>query len=443
VSDVVVLGASLAGLWTAAAASGAGARVLVLDRDREPDGAQQRAGVPQGAQPHVLLHRGLRAGEELVPGLREELLGAGAVRIDTGLLPWLGEHGWLRPQRSYDLVSLSRPLFEHVVRERVRCLPGVEIRWDAHVDGLRRDGTGWRVVAGDSDVTTPLVVDATGRSSRLRRWLAEIGVSTPEPRTVDARMGYATQVVVGGPDPREMPGVVVQAIPQSPVGGLALPIEGRRWLVTGIGFGDERRPPRDPDGLADFLAALRDPAVAALLHSGDRVGPVAVHRQTANRRHRYAEVSGWPDGLLVVGDALCCFDPVYGQGITVSALQALRLRAALGAGHRPAGARRLLRQLDRAADLPWAVATGEDVRMPSSAGRQSVGQAAVSAWAGQVGRRAVQGDRRANATMGSVYHLESSPLALLHPALVASVALGRLLGDRPSPRPAVLDLLSA
>jgi 2-polyprenyl-6-methoxyphenol hydroxylase-like FAD-dependent oxidoreductase len=366
------------------------------------------------------------------------------VRIDTGFLPWLGEHGWLRPQQSYDVVSLSRPLFEQVVRARVRRLDGVEIRWGAHVDGLARDGTGWRVaVAGGSDVTAPLVVDATGRSSRLRRWLADTGVTTPEPRIVDARMGYATQLVVGGPDPVDLPGVVVQATPESPVGGLCLPIEGRRWLVTAVGFGEERRPPRDPDGFAAFLAALRDPAVAALLHSGNRVGEVAVHRQTANRRHRYAEVSGWPDGLLAVGDALCCFDPVYGQGITVSALQALRLRAALNAADGgPVATRRLLKQLDRAADFPWAVATGEDVKMPSSSGRQSVGQAAVSAWASEVGRRAVQGDRRANRVLSSVYHLEASPLSLLHPALVASVALGRARRQPvTSPRPAVLDVL--
>ena len=443
-SGVVVLGASLAGLWTAAAAAGAGARVLLLDRDLAPADPMIRAGVPQGSQPHVLLHRGLRAGEDLLPGLGHDLLAAGAISVNTGLLPWLGEHGWLPAQSSYDVLSLTRPLFEQVVRDRVLGLPGVDIRWGARVQGLDRGETGWRVrIAEGPDVTARLVVDATGRSSRLRRWIAEVGVRTPEPLIVDARLGYATQLVAGGPDPRDLPGVVLQATPQSPVGGMALPVEGRRWLVAAVGLGDQR-PPRDSEGFRAFLAALPDPAVSAILESGKAVGEVAAYRQTGNRRHRYSKVPGWPDGLLAVGDALCCFDPVYGQGIAVSACQAVRLRAVLADDPRAGTARRLLRDFDRILDFPWAVAIGQDLRMPSSSGRQSRAQAAVSAWASEVGRRAVQGDRRAHKVLMGAYHLESPPSALLHPALVASVALGRLnRSQAPAQRPAVLDALTS
>lgn len=453
-TDVVVLGAGLAGLWTAAAAADAGARVLVVERDQAPGHSAVRPGVPQGAQPHVFLHRGARAGEQLLPGLRHSLLAAGAVVVDTGRLPWLGEHGWLPEQSSYDVLSLTRPLFEHVVRERVVALPGVDVRWGVRVLGLGRSDEGWRVRAADGpDVTAPLVVDATGRGSRLRRWLAEVGVSTPEPLTVDARLGYATQLVAGGPDPRDLPGVVLQATPESPVGGMALPVEGRQWLVAAVGFGTQR-PPRDPDGFAAFVAALPDPALSTILDSGPAVGEVAVHRQTGNRRQHYARVRNWPDGLLAIGDSACCFDPVYGQGITVSACQALRLGEALAPGSgteggpiaglatRPGATRRLLRDLDRITDFPWAVAIGEDLQMPSSTGRQSRAQAAVSAWASAVGLRAVHGDRRAHQALMAAYHLEGSAAALFHPALVVSVALGRLGRTRPAQRrPAVLDAL--
>ena len=439
-ADVVVLGASLAGLWAAAAAAGAGARVLLVERDRPPEAPAPRPGVPQGAQPHVFLHRGLRAGEELLPGLRRDLLAAGGISVDTGRLPWLGEHGWLPEQASYDILSLTRPLFEAVVRERVLALPGVEARWGTRALGLGRDPGGWRVrVADGPDLEAPWVIDATGRASRLPRWLADVGGPTPEPLTVDARLGYTTQLVVGGPDPADLPGVVVQAIPERPVGGLALPVEGRRWLVTAAGFG-AHRPPRDAGGLAAFLAALPDPTLARLLRSGHPVGEPAVHRQTGNRRHRYSQVRAWPEGLLAVGDALCCFDPVYGQGITVSGCQALRLRAVLATHPEAAAARGVLRDFDRVLDFPWAVAIGQDMRMPSSSGQQSRAQAAVSAWASELGRRAVQGDRRAQQVLMRTYHLEGSPRALLHPALVASVALGRLRRTPlPAWRPPVLD----
>jgi flavin-dependent dehydrogenase len=443
VSDVVVLGASLAGLWTAAAAAGAGARVLLVERDDAPASHASRTGVPQGAQPHVFLHRGLRAAEELLPGLRLDLLAVGGISIDTGRLPWLGEHGWVPEQSSYDVVSLTRPLLEQVVRERVLALPGVEARWGTRVRGLERGAGGWRVLVEEGPhIGAPVVVDATGRGSRLRRWLEELGVRTPEPLTVDARLGYATRMVEGGPDPRDLPGIVLQATPRSPVGGIALPVEGRRWLVAAVGCG-ELRPPRDPDGFAAFVAALPDPALSSLLASGRPVGEVAVHRQTGNRRHRYADATDWPEGLLAVGDALCCFNPFYGQGIAVSACQAARLRTVLVAGAGTVAARRLLRDFDRTVDFPWAVAIGQDMRMPTTSGQQSRVQAAVSGWASEVGRRAVQGDRRAHQVLMSAYHLESSPGALFHPALVASVALGRLRAHEPAPRPPVLDVLAA
>jgi hypothetical protein len=210
-----------------------------------------------------------------------------------------------------------------------------------------------------------------------------------------------------------------------------------------VGFG-AARPPRDADGFAAFLAALPDHALSAILASGRPVGEVAVHRQTGNRRQRYARVPDWPEGLLAIGDALCCFDPVYGQGITVSACQALRLRTVLASGARAGRTKRLLRDFDRIVDFPWAVAIGQDLQMPSSTGRQSRAQAAVSAWASQVARRAVQGDRRAHQVLMGTYHLETSATALLHPALIASVALGRLTRTPPSAqRPTALRALAA
>ncbi len=441
-ADVLVLGASLSGLFVAAAAASAGSSVVLLDRDVLPDVPAPRAGVPQGTQPHVLLRRGQLAAEDLLPGLRRRLTDAGAVSIDTGRIAWLGEHGWQPTSPSYELLSMTRPLLEHVVRQQVLALPGVQLRAGTAVTGLRRDERGWEVVVrGGPVLRAPLVVDATGRASRLPQWLAELGLRLPQPARVDARLGYATQVFAGGPDPRDLPAVVLQATPASLVGGAAFPIEGGGWLVSAVGFGDHR-PPRDAASMGAFLAALPDPAVSDLSRCAQPRGDVAVHRQTDNRRHRYGEVRDWPDGLLVVGDALCCFDPVYGQGISVAACEAVLVREAMTAGLRPGSARCLLRSFDRVVSLPWTLATGEDLRMPTSAGRQTRAQAAVSAWAAEVSRRAVHGDLRAHAVLMSTYHLVGSPMALLHPAVLASVARARLRGPGdPSPRPASLDAL--
>ncbi|MGB8995605.1 MAG: hypothetical protein WCC65_09890, partial [Pseudonocardiaceae bacterium] len=193
---VVIVGASLAGLFAAVAAAGNGTSVTVLERDAMPDDPKPRTGVPQGEQPHVFLFRGLLALEELLPGVRQTLLDAGAVPFDTGELPWLAEQGWLPiGQRAFEVLSITRPLFEHVIRRRVAELPGVQIRSGLKATSLRRCDRQWEVALADgSTVLTDLLIDASGRSSRLPVWLAQAGVTEAPVSQVDSGVGYATRM---------------------------------------------------------------------------------------------------------------------------------------------------------------------------------------------------------------------------------------------------------
>jgi len=442
---VVVLGGSVAGLLVAAAAAGAGCPVTVLERDALPAEPALRPGVPHAAQPHVFLYRGLLALEELLPGLRAELLELGAVPFDTGDMAWLSEHGWSPTGLpAFEILSASRALVEHAVRARVAALPGVTIRTGQSVTGIRRTDRGWAAeLDSGAEVAGDVLVDASGRNSRLPVWLPRAGMPAPRTSEVDARVGYATRTYPGPPDRIGTPALVVQANPETLAGGLALPVEGNRWLVTALGFG-ERRPPRDAGGFADFLDRLPDPTLAELARSGDAIGEVLIHRRTGNRRHHYERVARWPDGLLVAGDALCAFNPVYGHGVTVAACQALLLRRRLVRGPlRPGDSRRLIRGFARVAAVPWAVATGEDLRYPSSSGRQSLPQALLSRWAGEVGRLAAYGNPRAQATLARVYHLMGSPALLAHPGLVGAAVRGRVLGyGLATPRPLALPQCS-
>ena len=441
VREVVVVGASLSGLFAAAAAADAGCRVTVLERDVLPDGAVPRSGVPQSPQPHVLLHRGLLAAATIVPGLEQDMVEAGAVRVNTGQLPWCGPYGWQPTDiPSFDVLSLTRPRLEHLVRRRVLARPDVRVVDGVRVQELERRGAGWALHGSDGVVrTADVVVDASGRSSRLPHWLAALGVTVAEPEVVDASLGYACQLFTSptGRPPRT--GVVVQATPQLPRGGLGLPVEDGGWLVGANGYG-EHRPGRVD--LPGFLATLADPLLAHVVATLEPVGEVAVHRQTANRRHHYGRAADWPAGLLVVGDALCAFNPIYGQGITVGACQALVLGRALG-GTGPLRTRSLQRRLRAVADVPWSVATGEDRRFLPQPGPTPWAARLVDAWTTQVGLLLLTGDPRAAVAFGRVYHLVGSPRELAHPALVWSV-LRRVaarvpLPDRPAP--AVADLL--
>lgn len=444
---MLVVGASVAGLFAAAAAANAGCEVIVPEQDEASDDVGPHRGVPQGRQPHVFLYRGLLALEELLPGIRNDLLGRGAVTIDTGNLAWLGEQGWMATGKpSFEIVSMTRPLFDDVVRRRVVALPGVEIRGGVRGSGLLRSNGGWsvQIACGEPVEDDDLVVDASGRSSRLPTWLVELGVGAPALTEVAAEVGYATrQYRLGSAASAhrdgDLVGVVILQTPSSMRGGLALPVEDGQWLVTAVGSGSNR-PPRDPAGFTSFLESLRDPALADLVRDGEPVGDVAVHRQTANRRHRYEELPDWPDNLVVLGDAFCAFNPVYGQGITVSALEALLLRRALDAGLRPGTSAKLLKRFARVVALPWSIATSEDLRYPTSDGRQTRTQAVLGRWSRTLGTLAAHGDERAQTVLNRVYHLMASPTLLFDPRLMASAARARARGlGPPVPRPPSLD----
>jgi flavin-dependent dehydrogenase len=228
--------------------------------------------------------------------------------------------------------------------------------------------------------------------------------------------------------------VVIAGTPVTSRGAIALPVENDHWLVIAGGYG-VHRPSRDPEEFLAYLAGLPDSAVADTAATLEPVSDIAVYRQTSNQRHHYGKIKNWPDGLLVIGDAACAFNPVYGQGMTVAAMQALLLRDRWG---RPGTQRRL----DRVADFCWSVATSEDLRHPTSVGEQNRMQRIVAAWSAELTKLAVTGDRRAYAAFAGVYHLMTGPRSLFQPALFVAVAWSRVRGrSQPAPRPAVLDRL--
>jgi 2-polyprenyl-6-methoxyphenol hydroxylase-like FAD-dependent oxidoreductase len=442
---VVIVGASFAGLFAAAAIARAGAEVTLLERDRLSDHAEPRPGVPQGVQPHILLHRGLVSVEDLLPGLERNVLDRGGLRLDTGKIPWLSLHGWSPTNLpSYDILSVSRPVLELVVRRRVLELPGVSLRDGFRVSGLDEAADSWEVRSSTGEsVFGDVVIDASGRGSRLSHWLTELGYPVPEPESIGAKLGYASRRYQGPEAPPLDAGLVIVATPESPLGSTILPIEDRQWLVLAAGYG-ERRPSRDPSQFVDFLSSLRDPAAADFVSYLQPLGDVAVYRQTENRRIPYARAANWPRGLLVTGDALSAFNPIYGQGITVAAMQAELLGKVIGQTNTTRSTRRLQRRLLAVTALPWSIATSEDLRQPTASGRQTAGHRLLNRWTDRIDRLAVAGDPACAAALTEVYHLVGAPRLLFSPRVVATVMRSYVRGLPPTlPRPAVLDRIHA
>ena len=440
---VAVLGASFAGCFAAAAVVAAGGQVILIERDLLDDRAQPRRGVPQGRQPHVLLHRGMLAMRHLLPGLAEDLAAAGAHRLDTGHLPWLSPYGWMpMTDLSYDVYSLSRPLLELLVRRRVLALAGVSLRQGVRATGLARTESGWEVRLVDGEaVGADVVIDASGRGSRMSHWLNDLGYPTPETELVEAQLGYASRRYrQRGAAPLDT-GVVVLATPERPRGGLALPVEDGGWLILESGYGDER-PGRDQTGFDQFLTTLPDPALSQLVAHLDADGEVVVHRQTGNQRRPYGLGGAWPRGLLVVGDALCAFNPIYGQGISVAACQAELLTKAVTHLSSARETRRWQARITKVTDFPWAVSTSEDLRYPSANGRQTLVQRLTGRWTARMSRLAVGGNEACVRAFADAYHLMGSPARMFGPRVAGPVLASMVRGfPAPVPRPTVLDAL--
>ncbi|GGS62457.1 tryptophan 2,3-dioxygenase family protein [Streptomyces griseoviridis] len=442
---VVVVGGSVAGLLTAHVLAGHADRVTVLERDQYEDGPGPRPGVPQSRHTHVLLASGMRALDELLPGLLPELTDAGAPRLavpgDLGV--WQAAQWISRRNPSRPIMTPSRPLLEHHIRRRVLAGSGITVRTGVEVTGLlgrpgRVTGVVLRERGGDhhgrQELAADLVVDATGRASRTPQWLTELGGRAPAEEVVETGRAYATCAFHADPPAADLKGFYLVPDAGQPYGAIVLPAEGDRWLVTLSGPREET-PPTDPEGFVDFAGLLPHPAVHKWLSAARPLSRPVGYRHTANRRRRYDRLDRDATGLLVVGDAACALNPVYGQGLSAAALNAVALRDAL-AGPAAPSVHALQRAVLRSSGRAWEVATGADSPVPGATGNAVRGGPAARLLNRYLARVSahVPNDPVVCAAYRDVLFLLSPPRALLTSPRVLRRAL------LSSPGPASRDL---
>jgi 2-polyprenyl-6-methoxyphenol hydroxylase-like FAD-dependent oxidoreductase len=436
----MVLGAGMAGLLAAHVLADAYGQVTVVDRDELPEAPGHRRGVPHGRHLHALAARGQQDLEELFPGLTAELVAHGApvghLLVNARL--YLSGHRFRRVDTGLVLLCASRPLLEGRVRARVRALPNVTLLDRCDVVGLATTPDGGRVtgarVLGRADssaeqlLAADLVVDATGRGSRPPVWLEALGYGRPASDQVRIGLGYATRIYRLPPDALDGDLAVLQAAtPQHPRTGALQRLEGDRWMLTLAGIlGDH--PPTDPGGFLDFARSLRFPDIYDAIRGGQPLDDPVPFRFPASVRHRYEQLDRFPDGLLVLGDAVASFNPIYGQGMSVAAVEALALRRLLERGAEPRP-RRWFRDLARVVDVPWDMAAGGDLLFPGVPGRRTLKGRLAGAYLVRLHAAAASDAGLAGAFV-RVAGLVAPPQTLLRPRVV-----GRVLraGLRPAP----------
>lgn len=321
------------------------------------------------------------------------------------------------------IVLASRPLFEGALRRRVTGLGRVEVRSPSRFRWYVTSKTGPDVVdvsVGDEhgeDATIPadVVVDATGRTSRTPKWLESQGYPAPAVHEVPVDIAYSTGFVERPPED-----VRTVRVGDGGVSAGAFPIEDDQWQVGLVGRG-EAHPPREPEAMTAFAGDLPVPDVRDLLEEHDwRPTPVTHYRFPSNRRYRYEDLDRFPDGLVVVGDAVASFNPIFGQGMTVAAFEALVLHHALAVGGLEDLGRRFFRRVGPVVDVPWFQATAFDSAFPETSGPTPAGVDSYREYMARLGR-ASQENGELREAWSRVTQLERPPSSLLEPAIVHRV----------------------
>jgi 2-polyprenyl-6-methoxyphenol hydroxylase-like FAD-dependent oxidoreductase len=433
---VVVLGAGMGGLVTTQVLSEYFDEVVLVDRDRLTEVREARRGVPQGRHAHGLVARGHQLLEGLFPRLTEQMTRAGIEPGDlNGDIRWYFGGVRLRPVRTGLLsIPATRPVLEYHVRSRVLDLPNLKLLEDTDIAGLtttadhrrvtgvrlRRDGG---VMEGlDAD----LVVDTSGRGSRTPVWLAELGYGKPAEDQVKIGLAYTTQHFRLDRDPLGKDiAIIPAATPTHPRGAFFYRLPGTEGgfelSLTGM-LGDH--PPADPEGFLEFTRTLPVKKIYEAVKDAEPLDDPVMLRYPASTRRRYDKLDRFPERFLVMADAVCSFNPLYAQGMTVAALEATTLRKHLERGI--PSALPFFRDISAVIEQPWQFSAIADLAYPGVEGKRTLRTRVVNAYLPKL-QAAAAHDPKLSAAFIRAAGLIDPPQALLRPDILA-----RALRPRPA-----------
>ena len=330
----------MAGLLAAAALADVVGEVTIIEKDTLPETSKVRKGVPQGAHVHTLLGYGVEAMEKLLPGLMADVYAAGAMKIRRNHDIWFHDAVGPTPIRDVGILtpSVTRPLLEHVTRQRVQALPNVHLRDATKMLELEVDRQGRivglhvEVAATPELISADLVVECSGRASNLATWLPAHGYGEVPAQRLKILMGYTSGFFRLPPDLAEnSKACLMLAVPPGSRAAYLTPVDGGLWLATMYGRGRDTAP-RDADGFIAWAKGLPHPVIHEILVQAEPVSDFKTYKIPFGVWYRYDQMPGFPDGLLPMGEALASFNPMYGQGMSLAAGQALSLRAAVSIG---------------------------------------------------------------------------------------------------------------
>uniref|UniRef100_UPI00286C70A5 NAD(P)/FAD-dependent oxidoreductase n=1 Tax=Chamaesiphon sp. OTE_8_metabat_110 TaxID=2964696 RepID=UPI00286C70A5 len=333
--------------------------------------------------------------------------------------------------------TMSRGLLEHLIRDRVFAIPNLKLLDRTIVKSLQTNPDRDRVIgiiveqhgsAPPRSLTADLVVDVTGRSSRSGQWLKDLGYEPPFASKVHVNLCYTTRIYRRDPeDPRSHTWILNSPAPpqQSTFGGI-IPTEGNRWIVS-VGGWHGNWAPTTETGFLEFVRGLPSPDIYDIISQSEPLSAIVPYKFPFSLRRYYERLKRFPSGYLVLGDAVSSFNPTYGQGMSVAALEVVELDRVLTENVSPTHlAQTFFQRIAKIIDIPWQLAVGEDFRFPQTTGIKPLGTDLLNLYATWVHRTTLH-DPVVGETFLQVMNLMIQPICLFYPRIVWRV-LRTMLG---------------
>jgi 2-polyprenyl-6-methoxyphenol hydroxylase-like FAD-dependent oxidoreductase len=427
----IVMGGSLAGLLTARVLSKHFERVTIIEKDRVNDRPESRPGQPQTQHLHGLLAKGLQIMTDYFPDLPAALVEHGAIINDFGESMRWYIYGGYRSQFKvgFPIATMSRGLLEYLIRDRVLALPNIELLDRTTVKELQATTNKDRIIGikierhdtenHSNSLVADLVIDATGRNSHSAQWLEALGYQAPVEAKVYVDVRYATRIYRRNPEDSYSQTWIINtpdASKQTSFGAM-FPIEENRWIVT-IGNWHSDGIPITESNFLEFTHSLEGQDIYNLISQCEPLSIVVPYKFPFSLRRHYERLKRFPLGYLVLGDAVSSFNPTYGQGMTVAALEVAELDRLLTNNiSSTCLAQTFFKHIAKVIDIPWQLSVGEDFRFLQTTGAKPIGIDFINRYVARV-HRATLGDIVVGKAFLKVMNLMAPPISLFHPQIV-------------------------
>ncbi|MEY2191937.1 FAD-dependent oxidoreductase [Neobacillus sp. BF23-41] len=433
--QALVIGGSIAGLFAARILSDFFEEVLIIEKDQKREKHLTRTGVPQGSHGHALLKSGEEILTELFPGIVDELIADGSVKSDfTSELAWNHHGSWkVKYHAGISIIQQSRPFLEWHIQRRLEMIPNISFLYGAKAKRMLINSDSTSIIGveiqKDGEAAVPLnanlVVDATGAGSNSTNWLRQLGFDAPQKTEVKVNLFYASRIYSSLSSKNKDWGnlLVYPNPPRQNRGGSISPIENQRWMVTLLGYGVES-PPSTLEEFINYAKSLEQPDVYEAIKNGTPETDVSVYRFPALRRFHYEKLQRFPNGLIVSGDAYCRIDPVFGQGMSIAALEAIALKKelqkSLNKNKLSQISKNTHRSFSKIIDVPWLIALTEDFRFTHTDGAKPFGLPLLKWYVKRV-ILACESNQKVYGKLINVLQLKAHPISLFSSSTLKAV----------------------